>query len=100
LQEGERELNELLKKNPKDLAALVERSRLYLATSRLPEAQRDLNQALSTEPRLALGHYLLSKVYEAQGARDLRLQELTEAVKGNQTFLAPRGEFAALCMRE
>ena len=83
-----------LKQNPKDMTALVERSRLYLATTRVQEAQRDLNQVLGLEPNLALGHYLLSQVYEAQGAKDLRLQELHNAVKGDPNFLTARLELA------
>jgi len=94
LQEGEKELNAILKQNPKDRAALIERSRLYLATARIQEAQRDLNQVLGLEPRLALGHYILSQVYEAQGAKDLRLQELNDAIKGDPNFLTARLELA------
>ena len=94
LPEGERELNTLLKQNPKDTAALVERSRLYLATARVQDAQRDVNQVLNLDPHLALGHYLLSQVYEVQGAKDLRLQELSDAVKGDPNFLAARLEMA------
>lgn len=93
-QDAEKELNAILKKNPKDMAALIERSRLYLATARIQEAQRDLNQVLGIEPGLALAHYLMSQVYEVQGARDLRLQELHDAVKRDPNFLAARLELA------
>ncbi len=69
---------------------MLERSRLYLATGRISEAQSDLDRVLTLEPHLALAHYLKAKADQAQKAPDLRQEELYNTLSADPSFLAAR----------
>src|SRR5262249_42709419 len=53
LADAERVIDARLKKNPKDTGVLIERSKLYLATGRIQEAQQILTELLRLEPNSA-----------------------------------------------
>jgi tetratricopeptide (TPR) repeat protein len=92
--DAERAIQAGLKKNDKDVDVLIERSKLYLLTAKVTEAQSDLNQVLRFRPESAEAHYLLSKVHQARGEELARRQELGLALKGDFNLTAARVELA------
>jgi tetratricopeptide (TPR) repeat protein len=78
--EAEALLNEALKSNGSDLEALLQRSQIYLRASKLNEAKRDLDVVLRSDPS-AQAHYLMAKIYRAQGSVLQQKQELNEALR-------------------
>jgi tetratricopeptide (TPR) repeat protein len=94
--EAERALKLALQKNPKDVEALLQRSRLYVASGRYTNAATDLLQVLHFQPDSSEAHYYFSKVYQASGGSLNQRQELTEALRFNPNFLPARVELAQL----
>jgi tetratricopeptide (TPR) repeat protein len=80
--------------NEEDAAVLVQRAHLYLATARAKEAEQDLLRSLHLNPRVALAHYLMSKVHQVHGSERARREELAEAVEHDPNWLAARLELA------
>jgi tetratricopeptide (TPR) repeat protein len=96
--DAERILTAALKKNELDIDALLQRSRLYLASRKYTEAQNDLNQVLHFRNDSAEAHYLLSKVYQGHGEPALQRQELGQALKLDAKLLPVRLELAQTFM--
>ena len=94
LEPAEKVLNEAIKKNPKDLDALLQRGELYVTTGRYSQAQADLNQVLGLRHDSAQVHYVLGKLNQARGADFGYRQELTEALRLDPAFLRVRLELA------
>ncbi len=83
-------ITSVLKKNPKDVDALVQRSSIYLLTGRLDDAQKDLTQALSSNANAPEAHYLMAKVDERRGQPLNARQELSEALRLRPGYLLAR----------
>ncbi len=96
--DAERVLTAALKKNGLDTDAMLQRSRLYLASAKYTEAQNDLNQVLHFRNNSAEAHYLLSKVYQGRGEAALQQQELGQALKLDPKLLTIRLELAQTLM--
>lgn len=94
--DAERVLGEAIKASSKDADALLQRSIMYLGMERYEEAARDLTKVLQLRSYPAQAHYLLSKVYGAQGAVPNQKQELGEALKAKPDFVPARIELARL----
>jgi tetratricopeptide (TPR) repeat protein len=92
--DAEKVLGDALRKNSKDVDALLQRSRIYLASGKYTEAQADLTQVLGIRGDSAEAHHLLSKVHQARGDAANRHQELTEALRVNPAYLPARLELA------
>ncbi|MBZ5581448.1 MAG: tetratricopeptide repeat protein [Acidobacteriia bacterium] len=91
--DAEKVLTAALTKNPRDVDALLQRSRIRLGNGKYDEATADLNQVLRfrNDPQ---AHYLLSKIHLARGKTAMRPQELGEALRADPGFLAARIELA------
>jgi tetratricopeptide (TPR) repeat protein len=87
-------LTAVLKHNPKDFEALLQRSGLYLMTGRTDEAQHDLEQAMHRRNDSAEVHFLMAKVHQARGETDRQRQELGEALRLQPKLLAARLQLA------
>jgi tetratricopeptide (TPR) repeat protein len=87
-------LTAALKKNGRDVDALMQRSRIYLGSGKYAEAQADLIQVLHFRDTSAEAHYLLSKVKQGRGEAAIQRQELGEALRLDPTFGAARVELA------
>jgi putative PEP-CTERM system TPR-repeat lipoprotein len=92
--DAHRLLEQTLKKNPKDLDALLQRGEMLLAEGRYAAAETDLNNVLRAKPNAPEVHYILSKLHQARGSRLLQRQELAEALKLNPLLLPVRLEYA------
>ena len=92
--DAEKVLGDALRKNSKDVDALLQRSRIYLASGKYTEAQADLTQVLGIRRDSAEAHHILSKVHQARGDAANRQQELTEALRVNLAYLPARLELA------
>jgi tetratricopeptide (TPR) repeat protein len=90
LPDAEKMLSEELKKNRKDLDALLQRGQLYLAQGRYGEAEQDLNACLRFQPDLAEARFYLAAVYGARGENLRQRQELNEAVRLDPGMLKAR----------
>jgi tetratricopeptide (TPR) repeat protein len=87
-------LEDALKRNPKDVDALVQRAQLLVASGKYEQAERDLNQTLRFQPDLAQVHYFLGKLHQARG-RDLSYrQELAKALQLNPFLVNARLDLA------
>jgi tetratricopeptide (TPR) repeat protein len=95
---AEKLLSDALKKNPKDLDALLQRGEMALAARNFNQAETDLNQVVQLQPDAAEVHYVLGKLYLAR-KEDLRYrQELTKALGFNPYLVAIRLELAGVLM--
>jgi tetratricopeptide (TPR) repeat protein len=92
--DAEKVLTAALKKNGLDTDAMLQRSRIYIASGKYTEAQTDLNQVLHYRSDSAEAHYLLSKVRQGRGEGALQQQELAEVLRLDPAFLTARLELA------
>jgi Tfp pilus assembly protein PilF len=83
-----------LKKNPKDLDALLQRGELYLAAGQYTEAEADLNKILHLKPDSPDVHYVLAKLNQARGSSLRQREELTAALRLDPRLLQVRLELA------
>ena len=79
-------LEDALKKNPRDVEALLQRSQLYLQKRKFEEARTDVDRVLAIQ-RSAQAHYLRSKVYWVRGDDAKRRADLADALR-----LAPNSQ--------
>src|ERR1035438_9261519 len=93
-------LSDALKKNPKDLDALLQRGEILLSDGKYSEAEADLNQVLHLRPDAPEVHYALAKLYQARGATLRQRQELSEALRLKPYLLTARLELAASLIQE
>ncbi len=92
--EAEKLLAEALRKNPKDLDALLQRGEIALAARKFTQAETDLNHVVALQPASGEVHYVLAKLYLAR-KEDLRYrEELTKALQLNPFLLAARLQLA------
>lgn len=94
LDTAEKTLDAAIKKNPKNLNAILQRGEIYLSTGRYAQAQADLNQVLGYRPESAQVHYVLAKLNQARGGDAGYRQELTEALRLDPELLRARIELA------
>lgn len=85
-----------LKKNPKDINALLDQSAIYLRNGNTTQAQTALLTALHFQPDSAKLHYLLASVDQALDKPEMRRQELAEAVRLDPNLLPARLQLAKL----
>jgi tetratricopeptide (TPR) repeat protein len=91
--DAEKILNQALKKNDKDLDALLQRGEMFLAAGKYEPAEADLNQVLHLQPGSAEVRYILAKLYQARGSEPRYRQELAKALELSPYLLAIRLEF-------
>jgi tetratricopeptide (TPR) repeat protein len=87
-------LDDVLKKNPKDTDALLQRSRMAITAGKLTQAMNQLTTLLGFEPNSASAHYFIARVHELRGALQQQRQHLGEAVRLAPRWLAARIELA------
>jgi tetratricopeptide (TPR) repeat protein len=87
-------LQKALKKNPHDADALLQRGEVFLFERKLEQAENDINRVLKLMPTAGEVHYLLGRVYQAQGRSPVYRQELAKALELNPALLAVRLELA------
>jgi tetratricopeptide (TPR) repeat protein len=90
--DAENVLREALKKNSKDLDALLQRSELFLINGKYNQAEADLNQVVHLKPESAEIHYVLSKLHQARGEAFGYRQELSNALQRNAYLFSVRME--------
>ncbi len=79
-----------LRKNPRDVDALLQRGELRLKAGRLTDAEHDFSEVTGYEPRSANAHYDLSMVWYGRGDAILQRNELTQTLEINPNLLAAR----------
>jgi tetratricopeptide (TPR) repeat protein len=92
-------LDSELKKNPRDLDALLERAELFTASRDYTAAQADLNKVLQLKPDSAELHYALARLNQAAGRLGEQRQSLYEALKLNPFLLPARLDLAQNLMQ-
>jgi tetratricopeptide (TPR) repeat protein len=90
--DAEKILDKALKKNPKDLDALLQRGEMSLAAGKYEPAEVDLNKVLHLKPDAAEVHYVLAKLHQARGTTLSYRQELSRALQLNPYLLSVRLE--------
>jgi tetratricopeptide (TPR) repeat protein len=90
--DARRVLTDALKKNPKDLDALLQRGELALADGKFADAEVDLNQVLHLKADSAEAHYALAGLHNARGVTLMYRQELNEVLRLNPNLVAVRVE--------
>ena len=94
--EAEKVLDEALKKNGKDMDALLQRGELLIAAKKYSDAEANLNRVLHMEPNSPAVHYILSKLYQVTGRAQMQRQQLNEVLRLNPFVLPVRLEFAKI----
>ena len=95
---AEQLLNDVLRKNPKDVDALTQRGEMLLQAKKLEAALADLNGAEHLQPTSAEVHYTLGKVFLAKGELLSYRSQLTEALRLNPNLLPARLELAQILL--
>ena len=85
-------LANVLKKNPKDLDALLQRGELLLADKQYARAEADFSQVQHLLPSSPEIHYLQAKLNQARGNVLLYRQELGDALRLNPALMSVRLE--------
>jgi tetratricopeptide (TPR) repeat protein len=88
--DAERVLNASLRKNPKNVDALLLRGRLYIMTGQADKAKTDLSMAISYRNESPDAHYLLGKVYALKHDTTQQQEQYSEALRLNAAFLPAR----------
>jgi tetratricopeptide (TPR) repeat protein len=94
LDDARKIVGEALRKNGKDMEALLQRAELFLASKEYALAEADLNQVVKLQPDGLEVHYLLAKLNQARGNLLVYRQQLSQTVTLNPTLLAVRLELA------
>lgn len=94
LADAQKVLTDALKKNPKDLDALLQRGELFLQAGKFVEAEGDFNNVLHLKPDAPEVHYALAKLYRATGESLRQRQELASALSLNPRLVQVRLELA------
>ena len=89
-QDAQKLLAAALKRNPRDIDALVERGELDLKTATPQRAEQDFKEVLHLQPDSARAHFGLARVYAAEGLSNSNGQELNEALRLDQAMLPAR----------
>ena len=100
LSEAQNTLNAALKRNPKDVDALLQRSELYLKSSRVRDAENDLQTVLHLTPDSAEAYFNLARVNAAQGLTKAQQEHLTKALQLNPRFTPARLSLARSLLRD
>ena len=87
-------LEEALKKNGRDIDALLQRAQLSVVSHKYEDAERDLNKVLQIQPNSAPVHYFLAKVHQARRQDLSYRQDLSKAVELDPLFVQARVELA------
>jgi tetratricopeptide (TPR) repeat protein len=90
LPDAQKVLSEALKKNQKDMDALLQRGELFLSAGKYPEAEADLNKVLHAKPDSAEVHFVLSKLDHARGSLLREREELSAALRLDPRLLQVR----------
>ncbi|HJT87200.1 MAG TPA: tetratricopeptide repeat protein [Bryobacteraceae bacterium] len=88
--QAEQVLAGALKRNPKDLDALLQRSQLLLRAGKASDAEKDLQQVLHLRADSAEAHFGLADVRRQQGRTLEQQQQLSEALRLDPTLAAAR----------
>jgi tetratricopeptide (TPR) repeat protein len=94
MEDVNRVLGAALKKNPKDVDALLQRGEILVQTGKYEQAEIDLNQVRSLRPTAPEVHYVLAKLNQARGSTLAYRQELSEALRLNPHLERIRVELA------
>lgn len=95
-----RVLKTALDKNPRDVAALLQRSEINILAGSYADARKDLNETLHFAPDSAKAHFLLASVEGAQGSPLKRRQELADTLRLDPNFFAARTALARYFIAE
>jgi tetratricopeptide (TPR) repeat protein len=87
-------LDAALRKNSKDLDALLQRGEMSLSKGNYEKAEADLNQVLQLQPNSAQVQYTLAKISAARGAPLVYRQDLFKVLQLDPLLLAARLELA------
>jgi len=83
-----------LKKNPKDVDALYQRSKLYVKSGKSAEALQDLDQVRHFAPKAVPVHRMLAAIYKAQHSPRMERNELGEVLQLDRAHLPSRLDLA------
>jgi tetratricopeptide (TPR) repeat protein len=88
--EADEVLAGILRRNPKDTDALMQRAELRLRAGKAADAETDLSGVLKFTPDSTMAHFLLAGVYRAEGQPQRQQQELQEALRLTPDLLQAR----------
>lgn len=94
LDDAKKILGDVLKKNPNDLDALLQRGELSMESGDYTQAETDLNKVLKLKPDSAEVHYVIARLNKSRGNTLIYREELLKALKLNRFLLRVRLEAA------
>jgi putative PEP-CTERM system TPR-repeat lipoprotein len=93
-------LTNALKKNPKDLDALLQRGEIFLSDGKYSEAEADFNEVLHLKSDAPEVHYAIARLCQVRGEVQRQRAELNEALRLNPFLIQARLELASSMIRE
>jgi tetratricopeptide (TPR) repeat protein len=97
--EAETILNDAIKKNPRDLEALLQRSQVYFRKRIFEDALADLDRALTVSPTSPQAHYLRSKIFWVREDQVKRRDDLLATLRMVPDSLPARLDLADSLLR-
>ena len=97
--EAETILNAALKKSPRDLEALLQRSQILFRKRSFADALADLDKALMLSPSSPQAHYLRSKIYWVKDDQVKRMTDLKAALRMAPDSMPARFDMADALVR-
>lgn len=92
--DAQKVLDEALRKNPRDLDALLQRAEIFVDTTKYGQAEADLNRALHLRPNSGDAHYIRATLYQKRGESLSYRQELSESLRLDSYLVPVRLELA------
>jgi len=87
-------LDEALRRNPKDLDAVMTRAQMLFAEKKYSEAESDVNRVLHLDSASAPAHYLMARLELMRGSSLSYRQELSQILQSAPYLLSVRLELA------
>jgi tetratricopeptide (TPR) repeat protein len=94
-----RDIDSVLKREPRNAMALITKGRFLVADKKLTEALNYAKQAAAADPGSARAHYLAGSVHAALGHRDEATAAFNEVIRLNPRAAAAQTQLARLSLQ-
>jgi tetratricopeptide (TPR) repeat protein len=94
--EGHRIVDEVLARDPKNLAALLVKTEFLLKERKPDEALKYARKVTATHPGSIQGHFLAGSIYRLKNQRDEAIQAFTQVLKLNPRAVAAQVQLSEL----
>ena len=96
--EGNKVIDDVLAKDPKNVPALLTKARFLMTENKLEEAEKRARAAVTADPGSLQAHFLLGTLYRLQGKNEEAARSFGEALKINPRATAAQVQLSQLSL--